>query len=82
MKVKYAPEFKPLYLKLPPGIQRQFLFVDARVCAGNLDTFRREGWMYVANLGLDHAAFGSVKDDGKVFYWIFIGSARDVPVIL
>ena len=88
MKVKYSAwHFKRNYDKLPPEIQRRFFFVDAEVIKGNLEVLKRQGWMYFVNLGPDHAEFGSVKEDGKVFLWRWIGakehlSGGKLPVIL
>lgn len=83
MKIKYsAVHFKRNYEKLPPEVQRRFFFVDAEVCNGNLQILKRQGWMYFVNLDAEHAAFGNLKDDGKVFLWRFIGSNRQLPVIL
>ena len=83
MKVKYsACHFKRNYEKLPIQVQQRFFFIDAEVCKGNLDVLKRQGWMYFVNLGSEHAAFGSVKEDGRVFYWRWIGSKEGLPVIL
>ncbi|CAN5559509.1 hypothetical protein BH20VER3_BH20VER3_16140 [soil metagenome] len=38
--------------------------------------------MYFVNLGKEHAAYGSVKEDGKVFLWRWIGGREHLPVIL
>lgn len=83
MKVKYsAVHFKRNYEKLPPQVQRRFFFVENEVCKGNLEILKRQGWMYFVNLGAEHAAFGSLKEDGKVFLWRWIGGKKDLPVIL
>lgn len=43
---------------------------------------KQQGWMYFVNLDAQYAAFGSLKDDGKVFLWRFIGAKEHLPVIL
>lgn len=83
MKVKYsAKHFKRNYETLPPEVQRRFMFVDALVCEGDLSRLKKQGWVYFVNLDADHAAFGSLKEDGRVFYWRFIGAKSGVPIIL
>jgi hypothetical protein len=83
VRIKYsAVHFRKNYEKLAPEVQRRFFFVDAELCKGNLHVLRQQGWMYFVNLDAEHAAFGSLKDDGKVFLWRFIGSKRELPVIL
>lgn len=88
MKVKYSQDFKRLYLKQDQAIKDRFFVVDAFVVNGDLRGLRQQGWMYFVYLGPSHAAFGTVRDDRpedskeKVFYWMFIGSKSDLPVIL
>ena len=83
MKVKYsAIHFKRNYDKLPLAIQRRFFFIDSYVCKGDLSKLTQQGWMYFVNLDSNHAAWGSLKEDGKVFFWRYIGGREGVPVIL
>lgn len=88
MKVNYSQDFKRLYLKQDQAIKDRFFVVDAFVVSGDLSGLRRQGWMFFVYLGPSHAAFGTVRDarpqdgGGKVFYWMFIGSKADLPVIL
>jgi hypothetical protein len=87
MKVKYSQDFKRLYLKQDQAIKDRFFVVDALVISGDLSGLRRQGWMFFVYLGPSHAAFGSLRDakpkvGDKVFYWMFIGSKTDLPVIL
>lgn len=58
------------------------MLADALVCGGDLKAMHQQGWMYFVNLGPFHAAMGSLKENGEVFYWMFIGSEQDLPVIL
>lgn len=83
MKVKYsARHFKANYDKLPPEVQGRFFFIDSKVCKGDLSVLKQQGWMYFVNLDANHAAFGSLKDDGRVFLWRYIGAKAGLPVIL
>ena len=87
-KVKYSQDFKKLYLEQDQAIKDRFFVVDSFVIRGDLSGLRQQGWMFFVHLGPSHAAFGSLRDDrpkdgkGKVFYWMFIGSKKDLPVIL
>ena len=82
VRVKYSPDFKANYQTLPAEIKTRFMLADALVCNGDLKELKRQGWMYFVDLGTSHAAFGTLKEDNAVFYWMFIGSAKNVPVIL
>jgi hypothetical protein len=87
-KVKYSKDFKKLYEEQDQAIKDRFFVVDSFVIKGDLHGLRRQGWMFFVHLGPSHAAFGSLRDDrpedgsGKVFYWMFIGSKKNLPVIL
>ena len=88
MKVKYSQDFKKLYLQQPKAITDRFFVVDAFVMKGDLSGMRKQGWMYFVYLGPSHAAYGALRpdrpEDGDrpVFYWLFIGSKENLPVIL
>lgn len=81
MKVKYSPDFADLYRHLPNSIQRQFKALDARVMRGDMTGFRQMGWSYYASVNDYYVALGSIPETG-VFYWIWIGSPDQRPMIL
>jgi hypothetical protein len=67
--------------QLPAGILLKFKDVNARIASGELVPTKRMGWAYYVDVGDDYAAVGSIPET-DVFYWIWIGTAKDRPVVL
>jgi hypothetical protein len=82
LKVKYSPDFAAAFQTLPAETQNKFKAIDARVAAGDLSAFRTMGWAYFIDIDETAAATGSVKEDGALFYWLLLGTAQSMPVIL
>jgi hypothetical protein len=70
-----------MFKRLPPSIQRQFRAVDMRIISGELVPAKRMGWAYYVDVNDYYAAVGSYPESG-VFYWVWIGCAKDRPIIL